>query len=449
MSDNYWKELRNRPLPRRAVLGAGMAAGAGLLGAGLVGCGDDDTPATTGPAGTTTAASSTSASSATATPKKGGTWKIGTSTAVTGLDPYSNAIPTVALATHVFSRLFTVPSTRADSKSGAVPLDVVPDAAESMTASADLKTYTVKLRANAKWHPPISRPLDADDVVFSWKRFTGRITGTPPSPNKGLLDVIDDVSATDTKTVVFKLNKAYGPFDSLLADYALLLMPKETGTSYDPQKVMIGTGPWMFKEYTPGSSLKLVRNPEWHFGPDRPYLDGYEAYIVPDRTNQLIQFKAGQIDSYIPSGVDIADVVANVKRVQMFPRAQTNGLVGFFAFSSVTDPANKARWTDVRVRKAMSMALDRDSMMTAAYGLDSFKTAGFDLKSPWQGILPLSYGPITVQVQQEANVVPSFKYDAKAAKEIIREFKPRMTKEAYLTFQRGIAKAELFDGGKS
>jgi hypothetical protein len=37
--------------------------------------------------------------------------------------------------------------------------------------------------------------------------------------------------------------------------------------------------------------------------------------------------------------------------------------------------------------------------------------------------------------------------DAKAAKEIIREFKPRMTKEAYLTFQRGIAKTELFDGG--
>ena len=146
---------------------------------------------------------------------------------------------------------------------------------------------------------------------------------------------------------------------------------------------MIGTGPFVFGNYTPDVELSFRRNQDW-FEKDRPYLDGLHLAIIPDPAQRLAQFKAGNLDQITLASTDVdsmksanpkADLVASSPS-QMWP------LVG-----SLADPSSP--WNDIRVRRAFSMALDRVAIGASVLGGKYQK----------QAVLPLSLGKWAVKPQ--------------------------------------------------
>lgn len=409
---NYWKRLAARRLSRRTTLryAAGASAAGGLA---LAGCGDDDdsgksptAAATQASGGSSPAAggASPAASPAAAKPKKGGTWRLAMNGDPTNLDPMvGTALPTHQTAGFVYSKLF-----RFKAGPGIDPgaYSMEPDLAESMTVSPDGLKYTVKLKSNAKWHPPVSRAVDADDVVFSWKRYVGQIQGFPAAPGAASMNLyLGNVEATDPKTVVFTMKEPRGEFLASENKW-LWIMPKETGTAFNPAQKLVGTGPFLFESYVPGAggSIKFKRNPEWHLGPEAPYFDAVEVAIVPEYTTRLQQFLAGRLDTVDLLGQDIQRALDTVKGMQLYVGGAElpNSQISPSDWSGGTVP-----WKDARVRKAISMALDRNSMLDAAYNLKDLEKLNIGAKRVWNNDVAAADASFWLDPQAKFQAKPS------------------------------------------
>jgi len=122
----------------------------------------------------------------------------------------------------------------------------------------------------------------------------------------------------------------------------------------------VGTGPFMLEEASPGNFLKLKRNPNWWFGrsigrPEMPYFDGIKVTVIPDPTIRLANFRAGKIDTL---GLSKAQYHMLKKdpgiRIHTFPNNSTSLLL----FNQTEGPC-----ADIRVRKAISHAIDRKALV--------------------------------------------------------------------------------------
>ena len=174
---------------------------------------------------------------------------IGLSTALTALPAAAQGTVRVALGT-TLSQLDPAKTTIGDEYvyvhllfNGLSRIDpdmtVKPDLAESWTASADLKTWTFKLRQGVKFHH--GRVMDAEDVIATMKRILDPATG---SRARTSLSMVEGVSASDPMTVEFKLNIPYAGFADIFADRQLRIVPKDKLAELSTQP--IGTGPFMF-----------------------------------------------------------------------------------------------------------------------------------------------------------------------------------------------------------
>ncbi|MBI2764792.1 MAG: ABC transporter substrate-binding protein [Chloroflexi bacterium] len=409
---NYWTDgRRGRQFGRRRFVGLAAAGGAGALALPLVGCGDDDDKsAATAPASVVNTASSGSSPAASAsasadTPKRGGVWRAIMAGDPANLDPYAGtSFTTQQISAWVYSRLM-----RFKVGPGVDPAlyALEPDLAESVKVSEDGLTYTVALNKKAKWHPPIGRPVDADDVIFSWKRFTGQINGTPANASATALnDYLGSVEKVDANTVVFRLKKTRGDFLSAeTTGKFMFIMPKETGTAFDPSVRMVGTGPWLFDSYQPGTVAKFKRNPDWHLGPDRPYLDSAEINFIPEYATRLNQFLGGNLDEVDLQGNDLERAQKSVKGMQLFV-GQSNLPASYISFDGNPTAAN-APWRDPRVRKAIAMALDRDAMLDAAYNLKEIEKLNVGAKRRWNNDMPSFEAAYWLDPQGKFQIKPS------------------------------------------
>ncbi len=291
-------------------------------------------------------------------PRRGGTFSSLAAADPPSLDPYASGSQGQAeFSAFSYSRLFML-------KAGpGVPrgsLEVVPDAAESVEVSPDGLAYTVRLRKNVVFHPPLDRALTAEDVVFSWNRLTGKLPGTTPSVRAEDIQMVETVTAVDQYTVVFRLKNPYPFFLQKLADpKVLFIMPKETGTVFNPAEKVVGSGPWVLVEFVPGRLARFKRHPNWHLGPDRPYIDEVVVNVIPEYATQLSQFLGGNLDWATVQGPDLKRVVDTVKGAQIYERPP-------YPLSVLNFSPRESRWEDERLRWAVSMALDRDAMLDAA-----------------------------------------------------------------------------------
>ncbi len=372
---------RARRWPRRRVLQTG-AIGAAALPLGLAACGDDEeeAPSPT-PAGQTPAAGATP--TPTEAPRRGGVWRIAMAGDPSALDPMQGtALPTHQLAGFVYSGLF-----RYKAGPGVDPTtyEVEPDAAEGFETPDGIE-YIVKLKPNVRFHPPVDRLMDAEDVVFSWRRLIGEIPGFAGAPYAATPKAyIDRIEAVDARTVRFRLKAPRGDLFSYENKW-YWVMPKETGTAFDPTKQLVGSGPWIFESYTPGSVIKLRRNDRWHFGPDVPYMDAVEIYIIPEYATRFQQFLAGRLDYVDVFASDIERLRSGNPSAKLL-RALAELPVTIIAFSTVQNPSEP--WSDPRVRKALSMSLDRDAMLDAAYDFRNLERFGIEgLKRVWNNEIP-------------------------------------------------------------
>jgi len=218
------------------------------------------------------------------------------------------------------------------------PDRVIPDLAERWDVSPDGKTYTFYLRRGVKFHH--GKPLTARDVRASFERIISPPQGVV-SPRKGVLSVVDGIEVVDDYTVRFILKR---PAPSLLANLAQgwnVVYPEDIlQAKGDMKKDVVGTGPFKFRAYTPGVSIELVRNPEYHV-PGRPYLDGIKFFIIPDPNTALAAFISGQLLMYRP-GVPAEAEEAKRTLGDRVDVQKVSGLI----FDSLNLNARRKPWRD-------------------------------------------------------------------------------------------------------
>lgn len=233
------------------------------------------------------------------------------------------------------------------------PDRVVPDLAERWEVSSDGKVYTFYLKRGVKFHH--GKPFTARDVRASFERVIRPPQGVI-SPRKGVLSVVDGIEVVDDYTVRFVLRR---PAASLLTNLAQgwnVVYPEDIlEAKGDMKKDVVGTGPFKFKAYTPGVSIELVKNPEYHV-PGRPYLDGIKFFIIPDPNTALSAFISGQILMYRPGVPTEAEEAKQVLGDRVVVQ-RVNGLI----FDSLNLNARRRPWDDPRVRLAVSLAIDRNA----------------------------------------------------------------------------------------
>ncbi len=348
-----WTNASRRRLPRRTLLARGSVLGAALVSQTFIAC-----------SGRTTAGRQSgqpSGSGATGTPKTGGTFQSYLA-ANPVLDPHKTSSAGQQAIGGVMSRLFRF-VTAADPN--VIDDHRIENDLGISIESPDAITWTVKLRPDAKFQniaPVNGHAVAGEDVKATFTRALDSATG---NPNRGSLGMIDanQIQTPDATTVVFKLAYPYAPFRQIAASptYSWIL-PREVLTGgYDPMKTVIGSGPFLMESTQPDVAYTYKKNPDW-FGKPLPYVDAARYGIIPDTSQQLAQFSSGNLDELAVAQNDLDTLrqrnpKATVMRVEY---AQPNGL-----FFQMGDPS--AVFQDIRVRRALSLAIDRDAISKALY----------------------------------------------------------------------------------
>lgn len=238
-----------------------------------------------------------------------------------------------------------------------------PNLARSVEHSDDYRTWTITLRPGITFQD--GSPLDADVVKLNLDTYRGKNPKRSSQLFAFVLTNITDVTVSGPLTVTVTTKTPWVAFPSFLyLSGRMGIMAKAQLESDQCAQKPIGTGPFSFVSWTPGQKLVVKRNPDyWQIAPDGkpyPYLDQIEFRPIPDVTVRLQSLESGTIDvMHTAEGSSIAGKLKSLRDagkanlLVSAERAEVN-----FLMLNVT----KAPFDDIRVRRALAMALDRASM---------------------------------------------------------------------------------------
>ncbi len=240
---------------------------------------------------------------------------------------------------------------------GLVGLDenghVRPLLASSWTVSDDGLTYTFKLRPGVKFHD--GTPFDSGIVKFSLDRARA-----PDSTNaqKQFFEPIASIETPDPMTAVIKLKQPTGLFLYWLGwGDSVMVAPKSVPTN---KTHPVGTGPFKFKQWVQGDRILLERNPDyWQAG--KPKLDSVTFRFIGDPQAQAAALRSGDVDAFPEfTAAELFGEFQKDDRFATIVGATPNKLIAGM---------NNARkpFTDVRVRQALMLAIDRKAVMEGAF----------------------------------------------------------------------------------
>jgi peptide/nickel transport system substrate-binding protein len=227
------------------------------------------------------------------------------------------------------------------------------DLAQSWTVSKDGLTYTFKLRQGVKFHDGSN--FSSADIKASYDRIAKPPKGVV-SLRRGAYSDIDSIETPDANTVVFKLKAPNSAMLSLFASpwdciYSAAKL-KEDPTF--PQKNVLGTGPFVFVEHAAGSHW-VGKRFDGYFEKGKPYLDGFRAIFIRNTAARVNALQAGEILAEF-RGHSPADKDKLVKavgdKVNVYEQPWCCALV-------VTFNTEKKPFDDARVRRALSLGIDR------------------------------------------------------------------------------------------
>ena len=223
------------------------------------------------------------------------------------------------------------------------------------------------------------RELTADDVVYTYQRMTARGDFTErPTISRTAIDLPwESIEASDKYTVVMRLTEpSIGALGAIINEGLHQILPREVIEQYGDYtdwKNVVGTGPVMLTDYVEGVSKTWTRNPDyWGFDekyPDNrlPYVDQIRAVLIAEEATRISALRSGTIDMIRLSGVEIRslDVVKGLQR--------TNPDIAIWPFyqrslDAITLNPQKAPFDDIRVRHALQMALDLETISDTYYG---------------------------------------------------------------------------------
>jgi peptide/nickel transport system substrate-binding protein len=244
---------------------------------------------------------------------------------------------------------------------------VEPDLAERWEAPDDT-TYVFYLRKGVKWHnkPPVNgRELVAEDVKFTYDRFLTE----PGNANRYMLEPVDRVEVVDRYTVKFLLKEPYVWLVNALAyPWSTWIIAPEVVQQFGDLKkpeTAIGTGPFLLERFEPNVKTVFRRNPDY-FRPGQPYVDGVEWLVLDDESTGLAMYRTGQIDCG-PAAF------WSVRQQDLEALKKTHPKLIYQDFLSNVTAAifmrtDMAPFNDVRLRHAISHAIDRQGLIEAVWG---------------------------------------------------------------------------------
>lgn len=285
---------------------------------------------------------------------------IGLQAAITSMDPhYHNLSPNNSMMLHLFEPLIK----RDENQK------LVPGLATSWKATNDL-TWEFKLRKNVRFHD--GSPFTAEDVAFTLKRAPN--VPNSPSSFATFIKPIVDVKIVDPHTIVFKTATPHVLLPSDLASVMIISKlhgEKATTEDYNSGKAAIGTGPYKFVEYVPNQRVVVKAN----YG----YWGGEEPWDKV--TFKILTSPSGRVAALLSNGVEFIETVPTADIAKLAADKnyslvdKVSNRVIYVHLNQSTDksppfvtakdgkPLDSNPFRDVRVRKALSMAINRDAIV--------------------------------------------------------------------------------------
>lgn len=268
----------------------------------------------------------------------------------------TSAVPVAIVATKIYESLLNYEGAAMTPK---------PGLAESWTISDDQKTYTFKLRQGVKWHD--GKPFTADDVKYSIEKIVTPYT----SRGRVYFGDVEAIETPEAHTVVFKLKAPVPFFMNVFQAGEAPILPKHILETIDTSQAgpvrqsslmrqPVGTGPFKLKEWTRGSHVILERNPDyWRKG--YPCLDQLVLRVLPDGAARAIAMESGEADVAPMSALPEAEI----ERIAKLPHIQATkeGAEALGPNMWLEVNLRDKPLSDVRVRRAISMALDRNRIV--------------------------------------------------------------------------------------
>ena len=394
--------LYARMTRRRALSTAGVGI-AGLAAASLIGCSSSTPKAGTG--GTPGAAVATA--NADEKPKSGGVLRYPMPKDPDSLDPYRLAFSTGGTwaAVNAYSRLFTLEPGMNRPATG----KVIGDLAQSWEF-ADPTTLNIKLNPAAKYDaaaPLNGRQVNSEDVVQNWKRFEKEHYNRATTANSVNKDApVISMTALDPSTVQVKLAFADGSLLGLLATDPWIMPIEGYQGKIDFQKEQRGSGPYLLDSYRQAVSVNWKRNPNWHgSNGGRPWNDGVTVQIIADQAQQEAQFRAKNLHW---ASVGLANIPSLAQELKDTEIAVGNPDVRSPLLGMSWLPSQP--WNDIRVRQAVSMALNRDLLAEVVNGIKRFEALGVKLNVRWNAPLAGGYGAYWLDPKDTNKFGPASKW---------------------------------------
>ena len=242
--------------------------------------------------------------------------------------------------------------------------------ATSWEQSDDSMVWTFHLREGVTWHD--GEPFTAEDVKFSIE-----LHAHPDNIAATIVDTyswaiwVDTIETPDPHTVVMTLKSPV--VDFALYTYVFTILAKHVvgdippadlvnsaaSTGSDPSAVVF-TGPFKFKEYIPNEQMVLERNDDYWGG--APHLDQWIIKEIPDSSAQVVQLQSGDLDFSLGIPPATADRFDN-ESFNLYRVPTTSYSIYYYQM----DPDRSPYFQDVRVRRALLHAIDRDAMLEAVY----------------------------------------------------------------------------------
>ncbi len=278
------------------------------------------------------------------------------------------------------------------------PPSFAPHLATDWQWSEDGLELTFHLDERAVWTDGV--PVTADDVVYTWH---SQMSPEVAWPIAGAKDFITEVVALDPHTVRFRFTRVY-PYQLMDANEGLIIpahvwqkIPYENWRELDWRDRVVSAGPFRKTAHRPQQELVLERN-DRYWKPDRPLLDRVVWRTVPSRTGLLTQLRTGDLD--VVNGIAPADAARVIDApgldLVVFPDR---------GYSQIRWNVRRRPFADASTRRALTMAINRESITQVVYN----------------GYARLAAGPILSEMWAFNPRLEPLPYDPKAARRLLAE----------------------------
>ncbi len=283
--------------------------------------------------------------------------------------------------------------------------DIVPDLARSWSWSADGKELTFKLQDGVKWHD--GKPFTAKDVVCTFDMLMNKGDNKlRKNPRASWYANVDRVTADSDLQATVHLKRPQPSILTLLASgyspiYACHVSAAQMRTH------PIGTGPFKFVEFKPKEGIKLAKNADyWKKG--RPFLDGIEFTIVPNRGTAMLSFVSGRFDITFPWEVTIP-LLKDIKSQKPDANCITTSMNNS---TNLIINRDSPPFDNADLRLALVLAIDRKAFIDILNQGDA--EAGGTMQPPSDGVWGLppeiftavaGYGPDVAKNREQARAL--------------------------------------------